>query len=471
MAAESIEYPDPSSTSLLSRWRAIVTRVMARSERALAITFAMLILIGAILLWLPVSHRTPLSFLDALFTSTSAVCVTGLAVKDTGSDFTGFGQGVIATLMQLGALGIMSFAAVAAQVLGGRLSFRSVATLSDTFYQGQAASLIRRDLKRIIIMMVSIEAFGAAWIYLRLGEYEPGGHSRAWWAIFHAISAFCNAGFSLYSDNMTRYASDVVMLAPIMLLIIFGGLGHATILEMARRFWSFVWRREHRPLRWSLNARIVLWTSAGLILWGWLMLSALKIDEHEPAAHQTLLNGLFQSVSGRTAGFNTVAIGEMPRTALLVLAVLMFIGGSPGSCAGGIKTTTMAIWFAQVWAWLRGHRDVTIGGRRILPEIVARSGIIIGLAMLWCIGGGMLLLWLEEPRKIIALEDLMFEQISAFGTVGLSTGITPALSPASKMWIILSMFVGRIGPLTAALLVSYRREVAMRYPEERVLVG
>lgn len=471
MAAEPIDYGDSARGSLLERSRGLLTRVLARSERALAITFAGLILLGAVLLWLPISQASPVGFLDALFTATSAVCVTGLVVKDTGSDFTLFGQAVILVLIQLGGLGIMTFAAVAMQVLGGKLSFRSVATLSDTFYQGHAATTILRDLRRIVLMTFIIEFIGALFLYVRLGAYDSTGHARGWWAMFHAVSAFCNAGFGLNRDNLMSYSTDPFVLMPIMLLIIFGGLGHGVVLEIVRRVGRLVLRRPQQPLMWTLNSRIVLWVSAGLILFGCIALMFLEVAGPAPTWSQSFWGALFQSVTCRTAGFNTVDMAAVPQTALLVMILLMFIGGSPASCAGGVKTTSVATWFAQLWAWLRGSDDVTLLGRRLPTEVVARAAMIIGLGVVWCALGGMILTWFEQPHEVIELEDLLFEQVSAFGTVGLSTGITPSLSSGSKVWLILSMFVGRIGPLTAAMLVSRRGTGSLRYPEERLLVG
>jgi trk system potassium uptake protein TrkH len=253
-------------------------------------------------------------------------------------------------------------------------------------------------------------------LYLRLGAYESLGHGRGWWAIFHSVSAFCNAGFGLQGDSLMRYSKDPLILAPIMLLIIFGGLGHGVVLEMVRRIGRLLLRRPQQPLMWTLNSRIVLWMSGALVLFGFFVLLVLKVAGPTPKWYEAIWGALFQSVTCRTAGFNTVDMTAVPQTALLVMILLMFIGGSPASCAGGVKTTSVATWFAQLWAWLRGREDVTMLGRRLPPEIVARAAMIIGMGVVWCSMGGMILTWLEGPHEIIELEDLMFEQVSAFGT-------------------------------------------------------
>lgn len=437
----------------------------------LAVTFASLIAVGTLLLWLPFSHLPGrVSPLDAVFTATSAVCVTGLVVKDTGTDFTPFGQGVILVLIQLGGLGIMTFAAAATQLLGGKLSFRSQAALSDTIYQGNAASMLRRDLKRIVAMTFVIEAIGAALVYSRLGPTSEA-HGPIFTAVFHSISAFCNAGFSLHADSLVRYRGDFVVMTTMMLLIVAGGLGHGVVLEGVRRCWNRLRHRPHAPLMWSLNTRVVVWMSLGLIAAGTVMLLFLGVGGQRDSLGGAVADAVFQSVTCRTAGFSTVDVGRLSTTGLLVMAALMFIGGSPASCAGGVKTTSVVTWYAQLRAWLRGETDVSLLGRRLPGEVVARAAMIIGLAMIWILVGGMVLTYCERGSAEIGLRDLMFEQVSAFGTVGLSTGVTPNLSVGSRIWIILSMFAGRIGPLTFAMVVSQRGFAHVRYPEERLMVG
>lgn len=222
---------------------------------------------------------------------------------------------------------------------------------------------------------------------------------------------------------------------------------------------------------WTLNTRVVLYMSAGLILVGMVLLWPLGVHEQSVSWFDAFTNAAFQSITCRTAGFNTVDISALPRTALMVMMVLMFIGGSPASCAGGVKTTSIATWYAQLGAWLRGNTDVTLLGRRLAPGVVARAAMIIGLGIIWCATGTMILTLTESLAQEKDSLDLIFEQVSAFGTVGLSTGVTPHLSPAGKLWITISMFVGRLGPLSCAMLVSHRGIGSVRYPEERMMVG
>lgn len=448
------------------------------SERMLAFTFGMLILTGTLLLWLPISQSNSadqsgpgLSLIDALFTATSAVCVTGLTVVSTDSEFSRFGQIVILSLIQLGGLGIMTFAALGAQLLGGKMSFRSQSILADSFFQRNAATTLRRDLKRIVAITFMVEAFGAIVIYLDLLS-EPGEAAPAFSAIFHSISAYCNAGFSIYPESLVKQRiASPAFIYMIMVLIVMGGLGHAVVLETAKRVWNRIRRQPTQPFMWTLNTRVVLYMSAGLILVGMVLLWPLGVHEQSVSWFDAFTNAAFQSITCRTAGFNTVDISALPRTALMVMMVLMFIGGSPASCAGGVKTTSIATWYAQLGAWLRGNTDVTLLGRRLAPGVVARAAMIIGLGIIWCATGTMILTLTESLAQEKDSLDLIFEQVSAFGTVGLSTGVTPHLSPAGKLWITISMFVGRLGPLSCAMLVSHRGIGSVRYPEERMMVG
>jgi len=463
--------PTPFRTRLLAGFRRLVGILLGGAETLLAGTFLVLILVGTILLSLPAAHSTgEVGFLDALFTATSAVCVTGLTVVDTGRDFSYFGHCVIMVLIQLGGLGIMTFAALAAQLLGRRLSFRQQAIVGDTFFQSDSATALRRDLGWIVGSTLFIEAVGAALLYLWFRQGSQG-HGPLFTAVFHAISAFCNAGFSLYSDSLTGFGRHSGLLVVCMVLIILGGLGHTVILEMARRSFGGWRRRPAGPVCWNLNSRVVLRTSAAFIVIGAAMLAAFGGRPDGMGKGEWLLHATFQSVSARTAGFNTVPIVSLPLASLLVLMLLMFVGGSPGSCAGGIKTTSAVVWAAMLRARLKGRQDVTMLGRRLSDDVLSRAMVVVGLAILWNTSGCLILALTETSQGDVALQHLVFEQVSAFGTVGLSTGITPQLSWMGKLWIILSMFVGRVGPLTAALAVLPMASAKIRYPEERLMIG
>lgn len=444
---------------------------MITPETTLIGGFALLILIGAILLATPwASGPTKLPFIDALFTSTSAVCVTGLTVVDTGLAFSFFGQVLIVVLIQSGGLGIMTFAAIAFQMFGLRMSLKSQAVLHDTLFQKDLASQFQRAFKTIIALTLAIEGFGIILLTFFLSQTMDLGPAL-FSAIFHCISAFCNAGFSLRSDNLLGLRDEYGVIFVIMFLIVLGGLGFFVLHEI----WTVM---RGNPLglgervlrRFSLHSRVVLWVSGILIFGGAVLLLIFGLTSDENTWDAKLVNSLFQSVTARTAGFNSVDIGKLPSASIFLLIILMFIGGSPGSCAGGVKTSSVAIYCARLVAGLRGQRDVQLGDRRLPHELVSKTDLLMGLAVFWNIIGIIILMTTESTMKVDSL-SLIFEQISAFGTVGLSTGITPNLSIHGKLWLIATMFVGRLGPLTIAFWMIPRTNVRARYPKGTVMIG
>ena len=447
------------------------TRWITSPQSGLVGGFAAVICLGALLLCLPWSQHGRVGFLDALFTATSAVCVTGLTVVDTGTEFTFFGQVVIVLLIQAGGIGIMAFAALAFQLLGRRMSLQSQAVLQDTFFQRNVAGEFHRSFRDILMLTLAIEAAGALliWVFL-LPRMEAG--PALFSAVFHSVSAFCNAGFSIRSDNLIGVRDSPVILIVIMLLIVLGGLGYTVLNEL----WSPLGRRRSRsvgvrkPNVFSMHGRLVMWVTLFLIVGGAVGILVFGLTTNEVTWGEKILNAAFQSVTARTAGFNSVDIGKMPEASLFILIVLMFIGGSPGSCAGGIKTTTTAIWVARIRAALRGERDVQLLGRRVPWEQVGRADLLVALAICWNMAGIMLLL-ATEARLPESHLGLVFEQISAFGTVGLSTGLTPSLSSVGKVWIIATMFVGRLGPLTIAMWMVPTHKGHVRYPKGTVMIG
>ncbi|MDD3580217.1 MAG: potassium transporter TrkG [Desulfobacca sp.] len=436
--------------------------------------FAGVILLGSLLLSLPWAHQSgPLRYLDALFTSTSAVCVTGLIVVDTGTAYTLFGQIVILMLIQTGGLGVMTFAALIFQMLGRRLSLQSQAVLHDSFFQRDLGSDFKRIFGHILLTTITIEALGALLIFLALwGRTEDLGGSF-YSSIFHSVSAFCNAGFSIYKNSLIEVRDSELVIITIMLLIITGGLGYGVLLEL--------WRSCRYGLGWgarqgsghllSVHARVVLWTSSVLIVAGTLGLLVLGLTAEVHSWSEKILDALFQSVTARTAGFNTIQIGWLPFGSLFLIAMLMFIGGSPGSCAGGIKTTSFAIWLAEFRARLRGEAEVRILDRRLPWEILWRNTLLIRLAVVWNLMGILILLATEGLQPGVGMQEVVFEQISAFGTVGLSTGLTEKLSDFGRLWIIATMFVGRVGPLTLAIWILPEKHVPVRYPVGKVMIG
>jgi len=429
------------------------------------------ILLGAVVLRLPFCH-TPgkVSFLDAFFTSTSAVCVTGLIVLDTANDFTFAGQAVILLLIQTGGLGVMSFAALAFQIVGRRMSLQSQALLSDAFFQRDVASELHRSFRRILSITFTVEAVGAVLLIVFL---MPSGQfgSVVFSAVFHSVSAFCNAGFSVYRDNLMETQDNTGVLVVIMALIVLGGLGYVVLHEL----WEFcTGRSKTNPAqtanRFSLHARIVLQVSGVLVFGGAILLLTFGLTSAEVSWIDRLFHSLFQSVTARTAGFNSIDIGQLPSASLFILIMLMFIGGSPASCAGGVKTTAFAIWLAGLRASLYGERDVRLLDRALPQYLVNRAEFLLALAIFWNILGILLLLSTQTDLAVKPL-DLIFEQISAFGTVGLSTGVTPKLTGFGKLWIIATMFVGRLGPLTAVLWIFPRSDVRVAYPKGTVMIG
>jgi trk system potassium uptake protein TrkH len=439
--------------------------------RILVGSFFALIAAGACLLKLPVAAPAgqPIGWIDAAFTATSAVCVTGLAVRDTGTGFTGFGQTVILLLIQLGGLGIMTFWLLVFWLLRGRVSlaFRSV---FERTLAGAVGDRFWPVLKLVFLFTLACEGAGALALFLRFLP-EMGAGRALWHAVFHAVSAFCNAGFGLRPDNLMAYAGDLTVNLTVMALIVLGGLGFITVHDLTSL---------RRGRRLSLHSKLVLSVSAVLVVLGavafWLLEAGHALAGMSP--RQQVLASLFQSVTPRTAGFNTVDIGALLPGTLFLLCLLMFVGGSPGSCAGGIKTTSLGVLVLAAWSRFRGGTHSNAFHRSLDAETVANAlavaagGLVVQIAGLFAVlvaqqavgpgaGGG--------PGLFLAS---FFETISALGTVGLSTGLTPHLTPAARVVIILLMFVGRLGPLTvAAALAVPRPSRDWEYPEEGVMVG
>jgi len=439
-------------------------------------TFAGLAIVGALLLRLPVSHAgQPVGFVDALFTSTSAVCVTGLITVDTATRYSRFGQTVILILIQLGGLGIMTFAAVGAQVFHRRLSFSSHLAWQSAFFEPDFRVDLRRALRQILALTVVFETIGAVLLYLWLPRNVPP--AGGWFeATFHAVSAFCNAGFSVYSDNAVAFRDSTLALCTLMALIFVGGIGYTVLIEAVSRAWRWLRRQRTGAVVWTLHSRVVFKVSVGLVLGGALLLMLTGLTPTEKRWTEKAFHALFQSVSARTAGFNTLDIGRLPLPSMLVLIGLIFIGGSPGSCAGGIKTTTATVWFARVRARLTGREDVVVGQRRLPFDTVQRATLVLSLAVIWN-AAGVFVLAMSEGHSGVRLEQLVFEQISAFATCGLSAnpGASVSLSGAftvlGKLWVTVTMLVGRVGPLTLAIAVIPTPRKLFEYPSERVMIG
>lgn len=428
--------------------------------------FALVVAIGTVLLWLPVSADgaagTP--FTSALFTSTSVTCVTGLAVVDTATYWSPFGLGVITVLMQVGGLGILTSASLLFLLISKRLGLRR-----QLIAQAETNALDLGDVRRVVIGVVTVSVVVEALTTLALTLRLWLGHGRAfedalWQGLFHAVSAFNNVGFSLYSDNLVGFSGDGWFLLPVSIAIIAGGLGVPVWLEL--------WRRPRAPERWALHVKLTLITSAVLLVVGALAITALEWGNAGTlgpfGAFDKVLNGSFTSVVARSAGFNTFDLSAMDPATLLVMDVLMFIGGGSGSVAGGIKVATFALLVLVVWAELRGEPDVSAFGRTVPSAALRQAFAVIALAVALVVFATLGL----AASNDLEFSRLLFEAVSAFGTTGLSAGVTPALDDAGRAIIIALMFIGRVGPVVlGAALVLRERPRLYGYPEERPLIG
>ncbi|MFC1795036.1 TrkH family potassium uptake protein [Planctomycetota bacterium] len=452
--------------------------------RTLIASFLVLIFSGAGLLMLPAASadgKESLSFVDALFTATSGTCVTGLIVKDTGQDFSMMGQMVILALIQLGGLGIVVFGAVFAVLLGQVLSVRDEVAMQDLL-SARTVSRIGNMIVFVFFSTILIEAIGAVSL---LGMWTGDVQNMWFCSIFHAISAFCNAGFSLYGNSFEEYSGSWQVCAVICPLIIMGGLGFSVLYDLAnivadriKRFFKKWFNKQYRfsmeaPKRMRLQTKIVLSVSASLIVLGSLAILLFERYASGPGnpEENTITNALFQSITARTAGFNTVDISAMSPSSRFVLILLMFIGGSPGSTAGGIKTVTLAVIVMAAVAALRKRQEVEMFRRSVRVVVVGRA-VTVTLLFVAVLFVGALALSITENSNCFTMSDIMFEAASALGTVGLTTGITSLLTTAGKLIIIAMMLIGRLGPLTLLASLTFNLKPARyNYPQEAVIVG
>lgn len=436
-------------------------------------SFALLVGLGAMgLRLLPGLYTGPgLGWLDSLFTAASAVCVTGLIVVDTATYFTPLGQAFVLLLIQLGGLGVIVFATVIIAALGRRLSLRH-----ETLVAGAAEIApnvdFRHLVRNVILFTAALEGVGALLLYL-LWAPDLGWGGAAWPALFHSISAFCNAGFSVNSDSLMQYQQAPATLAVVMVLIVGGGFGFLTMEEL------YLKARSERRVRLSLHSRLTLTTMGVLIVLGWGLFTAFEWEttfaDMPPWAR--VVNGLFLSVTSRTAGFNTVDYGAATDATNFLTVLLMFVGGNPGSTAGGAKTTTVALIALLAWSRMRGSTETSLWGRTVPEETVQRAvGLFVVVTFVTTVVVFVLTFTESDPATGAShgFLEYMFEAYSAFNTVGLSTGVTGDLSPAGRVAIIVLMFLGRVGPLSfAAALARPRRKPVggFRYAHEDVVIG
>lgn len=431
--------------------------------RFVVVGFSVLIAIGTGLLMLPVAYDdSHPGLLAALFMATSATTVTGLATVDA-EEFSLFGELVLLALVQVGGFGIMAIGAVVATVLSQRLGLRQ-RMLARSELGAIEAGELRGLLIAIVKVTVAVEATIAAVLTLRLWiSYDEQLPSAAYSGIFHAVTAFNNAGISLYSDNLSRFVGDPVVVLAVTAAIIVGGFGFPVIVELLRR----------APMRqWTLHTRITLLATGALLVVGPLAVLVLEWSNTGTLGQlgivDRFLAAWFQGVSPRTAGFNTIPIDQLREPTMLVVTTLMFIGAGPASTSGGIKITTFAVLLFALWAEIRGESDVNVFRRRLSSATIRQALTVALLSVAVVIGSSLLLITLTD----LSLSPALFEAASAFGTVGLSAGVTSSLPDPGQLLLVLLMLTGRVGPITFFTALALRqRSRAYRYPEERPIIG
>ena len=421
--------------------------------RLIVVGFALVILLGTGLLLLPISVRddATVSFIDALFTSTSAVCVTGLIAIDVADHFTLFGQAVVAALIQVGGLGVTSIGVGLILAAGKKVGMRSRVLVKEALNVDGAKGMVRL-VKSVLLLTLGFELVGAALSFIVFSQDFPLPKALGV-SVFHSIAAFNNSGFDILGGlrNLIPYQSDVLLNLTTCGLIIFGGIGFLVILD--------VWSKKFRFKKFTFHTKVVVTTTGVLLLLGTLLLKATE--------DITWLGAFFHSVSARTAGFSTYAIGDFTDAGLFVLTLLMFIGASPGSTGGGIKTTTFFVLMQEVRS-LFTKRHIGAFRRTIPMEALAKAFLITMLSLLLVCACTFLLCILEPEYTFL---QLLFEEVSAFGTVGLSTGITPSLGWVAKLVLIITMFAGRVGTFTLLSIWIERPAPTARYTEESLTIG
>ncbi len=441
------------------------------APRTFILSFACLVFAGAIVLWLPISASGQrLTFINALFSSASAVCVTGLAVVDIGKDLSLFGQITTIVLFQVGGLGIITFSVLFFRMMGFGTSFKGREIIQSSFLHAPTRDFFV-ILKSVFWFTLVIESVGAMLLFVRFSaDFQPG---RAFYlAIYHSISAFNNCGYSLFSNSLENYKGDVIVNLTIIALILLGGIGFIVLHELLDRI-----RGLQRRL--SLHARIVIITTVVLVAFGAILLFVFERNHviREFDFSTKVLVALFQSVTARTCGFNTVEVGRLTNDSILLLIVLMFIGASPGSTGGGIKTSSAAVLWLLIWNRFKGIEEVSVANRTIPKETTTRTiSIIFASAFSVALVTALLLVSAPVTPSPSASRhffvEYLFEAVSAYGTVGLSMGVTSALSDFQKLVVALLMFAGRVGPLTLALSLSLQSgRQKFTYAEEPIMVG
>ena len=436
------------------------------SAQIIIFGFMAVILFGAFLLMLPIASKGPggTSFLDALFTSTSAVCVTGLIVHDTATYWTAFGQVVIIALIQVGGMGVVTVAVAIAMVSGKKIGLKERSTMQDAISAPKVGGIVRFTgfiLKGTFLVELTGAVLMAPWFIRDFGFLKG-----IWYAVFHSISAFCNAGFDLMGvrepfSSLTSYVGNPVINFTIMMLIVVGGLGFLTWEDIRTN--KLCWRK------YRMQSKVILTTTVLLIIIPAVIFYFCEFNGPQWQNHGTrILASLFQSVTPRTAGFNTVDLASMSEPGQLLMAILMLIGGSPGSTAGGMKTTTLAVILLSAWGVFCRKGDAQCYGRRISEETVRYAAVVMIMYLTLCVGGAIIISYVEGLPTLTCI----YETASAIATVGLTLGVTPGLGPVSHIILILLMYCGRVGGLTLVYAaISGVKPHVSRLPQEKITVG
>ena len=481
-------YAPPDSTlSVIFRQTAIVAMLLSRTRRVknfitlfslqpaqlMLMSFGGVIVFGTVLLMLPAATvpGEETSLINAFFTATSATCVTGLIVYDTATHFTFFGQFVILALIQVGGLGIMTFSVSLALLMRRGVSMKDQSIMQDVLDQDTLQS-VKRLIRFIIAMTFLLETAGAIILFNAWKPIFHGTLETVWYAIFHSVSAFCNAGFSTFSNSLMGFSNNAPTNLTIGGLIVLGGIGFVVIGDFYQALRDRLFLRVKRRHKFRIQSRLALGWTGGLILGGTVLIYLIERGRilAGMSYDHALLVSLLQSISTRTAGFNSCDIGALQPVTLFIFIILMFVGACPGGTGGGIKTTTPAVLWAVIRAGFH-RRGETELYRRTIPVEVIQKAVMVLCASLLLVCGALGLMLVFEPQKDFV--DLFFETVSAFGTVGLSTGITASLSTAGRVIITLLMFIGRLGPLTIGFAFMLRKSqpAKYRYSEERIMIG
>lgn len=449
---------------LFKIFKAVIKRWVKKPELIISLSFLILILTGAILLALPIASKNgkSIGFINALFTSASASCVTGLVVVNTTSYWSVFGKFVIILLIQMGGLGTMLIISLVSLMLGRKIGLTERLLIKEGAGLDSYSGIVKLS-KNIIIFSLVVEFLGASVLYIRLNQIY-GSFTGLIYSLFHSISAFCNAGFDIFGNSLVDFKGDLVINLSIAFLIIIGGLGYSVFYDVYKS-------RRFRKL--ALHSKVALTITAFLILFG--TISFYLLEYKEPSMHgftqkEKILSSFFMSVTSRTAGFNSLNIGLMKGSSVVLTILLMFIGASPASTGGGIKTTTFGVLVMSTFSVLRGDEEVSIFKKRIPMEVILRSitifffasGIVLFVSMA---------ITLIEGEKFFFL-DILYETVSAFATVGITRGITPFISNFSKIILTFLMFIGRVGPTTVALgLLKRKNKKLTKYAKGKIIVG